>query len=147
MEESKKTNTNEFTKINEFIKVIEFSEAITQDKVVSILDEIINREFNDVKITKKDDETYEIYCRVKTKMFNPIVSLIGKLKISIKENKAKILIDVNTTTNGWFWFTVFVTVGCPILIPLDLYMYYGQRSKSISSFEKVFERLAIEASF
>jgi hypothetical protein len=127
-------------------KVIESAEAISKEIVIGKIEEALKNEFNKVKIKRGKDGTPELRCRVKTKLFNPIVSIKGPIKIQTKENKAKVMIDADTKTNGWFWFTFLIGFIFPPLWILMFFMHSSQKKSSIQSFEKVFERMEFDLS-
>jgi len=125
-------------------KVIEADEAITKDEVIQKIEEALKSEFDKVKIKVGKDGVPELRCRVKTKLLNPIVSVRAPIKIQTKENKAKVMIDGDTKTNGWFWFTLLIGFTFPILWIMMFFMYSSQKKSSIQSFEKVFERMEFD---
>jgi len=125
-------------------KVIEADGEISKNEVIQKIEEALKREFDKVKIKEGKDGTLELRCRVKTKLFNPIVSVKGPVSIQTKENKAKVMIDGDTKTNGWFWFTFLIGCFFPILWIMMFFMYSSQKKSSIQSFEKVFERMEFD---
>ncbi len=127
-------------------KVVEFDFEPNFQDVLNRLNEAISKEFDNVKIAVGSGSDPMLKCRVKTKLFNPIVSLSGPLKIQTKANKAKVMIDVDTSTNVWFWFTVLVGFFFPPIWIIMIFMYFSQRKASVVALEKVFERLAFAAS-
>jgi len=127
-------------------KIIEAEESISKEEVMEKIEEALKREFDKVKIKDGKDGTPELSCRVKTKLMNPIVTVKGPIKIQIKENKAKIMIDADTKTNGWFWFTILISLFFWPLFILDYFMYSSQKKSSIQAFEKVFERMEFDLS-
>tara|TARA_R110000823_G_scaffold96554_31_gene210299 strand:+ start:1157 stop:1567 length:411 start_codon:yes stop_codon:yes gene_type:complete len=127
-------------------KVIESEEAVSKDTVITKIEEALKKEFDKVKIKNGKDGEPELYCRVKTKLLNPIVSIKGPMKVQTKDNKAKLMIDADTKTNGWFWFTFVVGLFFWPLWLLMFFMYYSQKKSSIQAFEKVFERMEFDLS-
>ncbi len=125
-------------------KVIEADGEISKNEVIQKIEEALKREFDKVKIKEGKDGTPKLRCRVKTKLFNPIVSVKGPVSIQTKENKAKVMIDGDTKTNGWFWFTFLIGCFFPILWIMMFFMYSSQKKSSIQSFEKVFERMEFD---
>lgn len=125
-------------------KVIEAEGAISKEEVMEKIEEALKSEFDKVKIKDGKDGTPELSCRVKTKLLNPIVSIKGPIKIQTKENKAKVMIDADTTTNGYFWFTFIIGLFFWPLWLLMFFMYSSQKKASIQSFEKVFERVEFD---
>lgn len=122
-------------------KVFKSEATIAKDSVLESIEGALKREFDKVKIKEGKDGTPIIHCRVKTKLWNPIVSLKGPVNIQTKENKAKVMVDADTKTNLWFWFTFLI--GCffwPLLLMM-CFMYSSQKKKSVQSFEHVFERM------
>lgn len=127
-------------------KIIESEYAISKDTVMEKIEGALKREFDKVKINNGKDGTPELSCRVKTKLMNPIVTVKGPIKIQIKENKAKIMIDADTKTNGWFWFTILISFLFWPLFIMDYFIYSSQKKASIQAFEKVFERMEFDLS-
>ncbi len=125
-------------------KLIEANERISKDKVIQKIEEALRREFDKVAIKEGKDGSPELRCRVKTKLFNPIVSVKGPISIQTKENKAKVMIDGDTKTNSWFWFTFLLGCFFPILWIMMFFMYSSQKKSSTQSFEKVFERMEFD---
>ena len=83
---------------------------------------------------------------------NPIVSIKGPLRLQIKEQKAKILIDGDTKTNGWFWFTfilafflLFAGGAGIILYIMMFFMHSSQKKKSAEAFQSAFNRIKFES--
>jgi hypothetical protein len=127
-------------------KIIESDENISKDIIIEKIEEALKKEFNKVKIIDGKDGVPELRCRVKTKLLNPIVSIRGPIKIQTKGNKAKVMIDVDTKTNGWFWFTLIIGLFFLPLLIMMFFMYSSQKKSSIKSFEKVFERMEFDLS-
>jgi hypothetical protein len=131
-------------------KTINIDEGIDKERLISMIDEEIHIDFDKVKI-EDEGSHYSLYCRVKTKLLNPIVSLKGTIQTNIKGNKARILIDVGTKTNGWFWFTfiIFLFFSPWIFLPIGffflMFMYFSQKKKSTEAFQNVFERLSFQS--
>ncbi len=125
-------------------KIIEADKIISEDDVLHGIEEGLKKEFNKVKIIKNEEGIPEFYCRVRTKFFNPIVSVKGPITIQTKENKAKIMIDGDTKTNVWFWITLVLGCFFPILWIMMFFMYSSQKKLSIQSFEKIFERMEFD---
>jgi hypothetical protein len=68
--------------------------------------------------------------RVKTKLWNPIVSIKGLLRVTAGEDQSAVNIDYDTKTNGWFWFTFLI--GCffwPLWL-LMIWMWISQKKKT-----------------
>ena len=127
-------------------KVIESKDTITEEIIMREIKEALENEFNKVEISNNKDGIPELKCRVKTKLLNPIVSIRGLIKIQIKEKKAKIMIDADTKTNGWFWFTLIIGLLFWPLLLMMVYMYISQKNSSIQAFDKVFERMEFDLS-
>ncbi len=134
-------------------KVIESEEAVLKDTVIAKIEEALKKEFDKVKIKNGKDGEPELNCRVKTKLLNPIVSIKGAVRVQTKDNKAKVMIDADTKTNGWFWFTFIIGFvfwplwGMPWPLWLGMFfLYSSQKKSSIQSFEKVFERMEFDLS-
>jgi len=53
--------------------------------------------------------------RVKTKLFNPIVSLNSRISVQNQEGKCTAMITADTKTNGWFWFTLIFMFVPPFI--------------------------------
>ena len=123
-------------------KVVEFDGEPNFQEVLNRLRDAVEREFDKVDIQVGRTPSPMLYCRVKTKLFNPIVSLSGPISIQTKGSRAKIMIDADTATNGWFWFSLVLGFFFPLLWLLMAYMYLSQKKASAVALEKVFERLA-----
>jgi hypothetical protein len=68
--------------------------------------------------------------RVKTKLFNPIVSIKGLLRVTTTAEQAAVNIDYDTKTNVWFWFTFLI--GCffwPLWV-LMVWMWMSQKKRT-----------------
>ncbi|MEX0739829.1 MAG: hypothetical protein WD071_10860 [Pseudohongiella sp.] len=127
-------------------KVIAFEEVLPKEKVMSKIEDALRKEFDKVEIGAGTDNEPQLYCRVKTKLLNPIVSIKGKINVQTKDNRAKVMIDADTKTNGWFWFTFMIGIFFWPLWLLMFFMYWSQKKSSIQSFEKVFERMEFDLS-
>lgn len=122
---------------------LEFSSPKSQDEVFQILEKALRTEFQLVKMKqkKKKSDTRNLYCRVKTQMLSPIVSVAGPVSLMVKDNRAKIMIDGETRANRWFLFLFVISVFFPPLFLLMLVLHLSQKKASKQAFEKVAERL------
>tara|TARA_B100000809_G_C14827677_1_gene419794 strand:+ start:328 stop:585 length:258 start_codon:yes stop_codon:yes gene_type:complete len=74
---------------------------------------------------------------VKSKIFNPVVSLKGEIEIKVKERKSKVFIDVDTKLNGWFWFQIIIGLFFPIVWILFGIQWWNQKKKSSEIFSNL----------
>lgn len=123
--------------------LIESDQTLSTESLLTFIESSLKEEFDKVKLQQKNG-TPEIFCRVKTKLWNPIVSLKGPIRIHIKENKAKVMIDADTKTNGWFWFTLLLGALFWPLWVLMFFLYSSQKKSSYRSLQKVFDRIQFE---
>ena len=125
-------------------KTIESLQPISDDIIKGALKKILSSKFGKFKFLKKAPNIF--VCRVKTKLFNPIVSLKGDIQTQIQGSKAKVMITATTKTNSWFWFSLiciaFFTFGIGILV--TIWMYHSQKNASIEAFKQAFEQLEFE---
>jgi hypothetical protein len=126
-------------------KIIASEENIPVAVVMEKLIAALKSEFNKVKISNKNADP-EISCRVKTKLFNPIVSIKAPVKIQSKEKKIKILIDGAIKTNGWFWFTALIGIPFPLLWVMMIFMYSAQKKSSAKSMDNVLQKIEYDLS-
>ena len=91
--------------------------------------------FNKVKFEENSLENV-FSSRVKTKIFNPVLSLEGKIEIIVKERKSKIFIDVDTKLNGWFWFEIILGFFFPLVWIILGVQWWTQKKKSSESVGK-----------
>jgi hypothetical protein len=127
-------------------KVIEAKDTISFVKIIALIEDALKKDFDNVQMRKSANDEFELTCRVRTKLLNPIVSIKGVVKIQINENKAKIMIDADTKTNGWFWFTFFVGIFFMPLWAGMVIMFFLQKQSSIQSFNNIFDRMSFEMS-
>ena len=127
-------------------KVLESESELSKDMIITKISDAFKKEFDNVKLKSDKNGESELYCRVKTKLFNPIVSIKGPIKVQTKGKKAKVLIDADTKTNGWFWVTLLLGMLFWPLWVMMFFMYRSQKRSSINSFEKVFERMEFDLS-
>ena len=127
-------------------KVIESENKISKEEIFEKIEDALKKEFDKVKVKLNKEGEQELKCRVKTKLLNPIVTMKGPIKVQTKDNKAKVMIDTDTKTNGWFWFTFIIGLFFWPLWVLMFFMYSSQKKSSVQSFEKVFERMEFDYS-
>ena len=127
-------------------KLVESDKEISKEELSKKIEEALNREFSGAKLYEDKKGDLRFKARVRTKLFNPIVSIKGPVVINANGKKAKILIDGDTTTNTWFWFTAIVFCFFPILFIAMAFMYFAQKKSSIQSLNKVFDRIEFELS-
>lgn len=103
--------------------------------------ETINKAFSDAmagnfdKFKFDNANSQQFGCRVKTKMFNPIVSLKGTITNHITGNKAKLMVNASVTVNAWFWFTILMSFLFWPLFIVDYIMYANQKKSSLESLQ------------
>ena len=122
-------------------KTIELDTPSEKVIVLNKISSLLKNKFDYVLIENKNNVDC-FTCRVKTKLFNPIVSIKGTIRIQLNDAKVKVMIEGDTKTNTWFWLT-FV-LGCffpfPILL-IMIYLYFSQKKGSVKSFEGVVDSL------
>lgn len=124
-------------------KILEIEEGVTKEDIIHKIEDALKRNFDKASVLVKDG-SHDVKCRVKTKLWNPIVSLKGPLQVQVKGNKAKVMIDGETKTNGWFWFTLILGFGMPLLWIAMFFMHSGQTKKSQESLRAVFNKLEFD---
>ncbi|MBD3658011.1 hypothetical protein [Marinobacter sp.] len=127
---------------------LEFSSPKSQDEVFEILERALGTEFQFVQLKpkKKKPDTRNLYCRVKTQMLTPVVSVAGPVSLMIKDNRAKVMIDGETRANRWYLFLFVIGVLFPPLLLILFLLYFSQKKSSKQAFEKVAERLDFDTS-
>ncbi len=122
---------------------LEFSSPKSQDEVFQILERALCTEFQHVKMKpkKKKPDTRNLYCRVRTQMLSPIVSVAGPVSLMVKDNKAKVMIDGETRANRWYLLLLVISVFFPPLFLVVFLLHFSQKKASKQAFEKVAERL------
>lgn len=122
-------------------KIINTDKPADKSIVWNALQTAFKSEFRKVKVKEKP-EGYDLTCRVKTKLFNPIVSLNVPVTIQVKENKAKIMIDGKVKGNGWFVFTALIGFACPPIIwIMMMFMYSSQKKACAESLNNVMKKV------
>jgi hypothetical protein len=111
---------------------IQSEENLEEGKVSNEIQNYIQREFNKVSFNGND-----FNASVKSRILNPVIKFEGNFEIKIKDNKAKIFLNVNTKLNGWFWFEIVVGLFFPVLWVLLGIQWYTQKNKS----SKIFNNL------
>ena len=111
---------------------IQSEENLEEGKVSNEIQNYIQREFNKVSFNGND-----FNASVKSWILNPVIKFEGNFEIKIKDNKAKIFLNVNTKLNGWFWFEIVVGLFFPVLWVLLGIQWYTQKNKS----SKIFNNL------
>ena len=111
---------------------IQSEENLEVGKVSNEIQNYIQREFNKVSFNGND-----FNASVKSRILNPVIKFEGNFEIKIKDNKAKIFLNVNTKLNGWFWFEIVVGLYFPVLWVLLGIQWYTQKNKS----SKIFNNL------
>ncbi|QSP93844.1 hypothetical protein LPB19_11620 [Marinobacter salinisoli] len=122
---------------------LEFTSPKTEDEVFQILEKALGTEFQLVKMKpkKKKTDTRDLYCRVKTKMLSPTVSVAGPISLMVKDARAKVMIDGETRANRWFLFLFVISVFFPPLFLILGVLFMSQKKASKHAFERVTERL------
>jgi len=116
------------------------------------LDAIIARTQSEIAIQFKkysSSDPYAFKARVKTKLFNPIVSLKSKISIQIQGDKCTIMITAETKTNVWFWLTLIGAFIPPITgwgMLLVIWMWYSQKKISKVALENALNKVAFDSS-
>lgn len=120
-------------------QTVESDMPLSEEIIKNTLQDVLKDQFANFKFNKRTPGQFS--CRVKTKLFNPIVSLQGTLQSQISGNKARIMIDASTKTNGWFWFTILFSFLFWPLFLLDFWMFSSQKKKSIEAFNSAFKQM------
>ena len=82
---------------------------LSEEKIFTSFEKLLPSYFDKIK-TSIENEKKIVYCRKKSPILNPIVSIKATATTKIKENVTTVMIIAQTKTNGWFWFTTFL--GC-----------------------------------
>lgn len=135
-----------------FSEVISYDHSpLSEDHVKQSLIDSLKKDFDKVKIKEKKEGDF-LRCRIKTKLWNPIVSIKGPLRVQVKDQKAKVLIDGETKTNGWFWFTLILAFfllaaggAGLILFIMMFFMHSSQKKRSAEALESAFRRIRFES--
>lgn len=124
-------------------KSIELKEPLHKSAIVDKIENALRGEFKKVKITENNGE-YTLNCRVKTNLFNPIVSIKSPINIQLDGNTLKLMINSDIKTNGWFWFTFLIGFLFPLIWILMIWMFISQKKSSVQSINNVFDRLEFD---
>lgn len=82
--------------------------------------------------------------RVKTMLWNPIVSLAGLVSTKCGDEKCAVNVEYTSRTNAWFWFTFLI--GCffwPLWI-LMIWMWVSQKKKTVIALNNALDSLEYE---
>lgn len=112
--------------------------ALTDDQVRTTLVQCLKEDFD--KFITNQHDTKKFSGRVKTKMFNPVVSFRGQMRLARTGAQTNVLISVNTTTNGWFWFTIIWGFVFPFTFLLLWWLYVSQKKRGTEAFEGALKR-------
>ena len=123
-------------------QTIESDMPLSEELVKNALRQALATQFDKFKFNHANPNQFS--CRVKTKLFNPIVSLTGNMQTQIQENKARIMVDAATKTNGWFWFTILFSFFFPPGFLLDIWLYTSQKKKSIEAFNQALKQIEFQ---
>lgn len=118
---------------------IETEEPVGEEDVRMALARALNEKFDKFAFNKQDPHRFS--CRVKTKLFNPIVSLKGIIQTQIKENRAKVLINASVNVNGWFWITILFSLFFWPLFIVDYWMYATQKNDSYEALRQALNQV------
>ena len=118
---------------------IETEEPVGEEDVRMALARALNEKFDKFAFNKQDPQSFS--CRVKTKLFNPIVSLKGIIQTQIKENRAKVLINASVNVNGWFWITILFSLFFWPLFIVDYWMYATQKNDSYEALRQALNQV------
>ena len=119
-----------------------------KDNIKQHLSDAFSVYFDKFKYTSYHDGFMSFDCQVKTTILSPCITLKGFAQTKIKEDKMKIIVNIKTEPNGWFWFNIIVSVVIILFYPLlfvfcfaiDFILYYTQKNKSIENARKAFEQ-------
>jgi len=110
----------------------ESEENLSENQILGEVKTYIESEFNKVNFYDNNFSS-----TVKSKILNPVVKLNGNVDIRVKDKKSKIFLNVNTKTNGWFWFEVVIGFFFPAIWVLLAIQWYVQKNKSSEIFNNL----------
>lgn len=126
-------------------KVLKFSRTLTNEQILGAFEKTLSNSFTKVKVNK-NTSPHQFSGQIKTKLFNPIVTVKGQFNIKLKKDEASIMIDANPTTNAWFWVTLCFAFVAPFLFILMIYMWHNQNKNIenalVNSLEQISFNLA-----
>jgi len=100
----------------------------------------LSSEFKKIKFYEKDG-ILRFKCRTNSKLWNPIVSVKGKIDAQCKGKEGAVLIEGETKTNFWFWFTFLLGLSFPPLLVMMIFMWKGQKTRTIDNLKGAIDRL------
>ena len=119
------------------------SAALVQTSII----ESLKKNFDNVKVRVNENTGCPVITgRIRTKIWNPMVSIKAELKMVEKSDRVKVLLDGATETNGWFWFTILASFFFWPLFIVDYFMYTSQTKASVDAFEQSLHKLEFEFS-
>jgi hypothetical protein len=121
------------------IKQILKNESLENSEIISRLQKSIGKQFDNFKQT--GPSTFN--ARVKTRIFNPIVSIVGNINVIDNGKTTTLELNADMKTNAWFWFTILVQFVTPLIgwgLLLIWWMWGSQKKKSIKALEDSFEK-------
>ena len=112
------------------------SDTKSETQVKMDLMDVMDAQFDNTKY-----EVDEFSARVKTKLFNPIITMTGKIKVAEKNGRIKVSLSVDNKLNAWFWFTFLVCCFVPMIFVILIWMFFSQRSTGYEQFSTVLTKL------
>lgn len=114
--------------------------------VIEYFQKALEKHFD--KVSFHENNPLHFTCLLKTKIVNPCVSLKVVLHTKYHGNKVKVLIDVFTKPNGWFWFAIIISIVLTIIYPwlvflyflIDYLLYSYQKRISINNLNQAFKK-------
>jgi len=126
-------------------KDLKFSRNFTAEMILVEFEKTLSNSFTKVNVDK-NTSPHQFSGQIKTKLFNPIVTVKGQFNLKLNKDEASIMIDANPTTNAWFWGTLcFAFVG-PFLFFLMLYMWHNQNKKIDDALVNSLEQMSFNLS-
>ena len=119
--------------------------GLTSDELITMTQATLDKNFNKLKCEfGKNMESRSFKCRIRTALFNPVVSLVGVISAKTGTEKSIISIDYNTTGNGWLAFTIILGLFFwPVWI-LAIWMWISQSKRSDQEMQSVLEKVEYE---
>ena len=114
---------------------------LSEDEILKSIERALKDRFKKV-IIKKENGLYNLTCRVKTSITNPLVKFKGTINIKDSDNKYMIEVDGPMKTSGWLWFEVVVfTVFGLLLLIWTNYRFGKQKEQTSEMIEQALDKV------
>jgi hypothetical protein len=121
-------------------KNIELNSEVRKEVILEKVLENLKGKFDSFKTLK--DGSFK--CRVRTRIFNPIVSFSGKIECKAQGNRAMVIVSGSPKTNLWFWLTLFLGFIPPMVgwfFFVVGWLWHSQKKTTVASITEAVEKL------